>query len=423
MLTRTTLHFTIRFFLIVSLVVITISANERMYGYNKDIRFASMLWRVMLEKKLVGTHSIFTQPYRGLPPHGLYIERIESKLQVGRTRGNVIILKNYINKNIDLMNIINNPSKSLSNISVMFKRRNSYDSDNKNWFYVQYGPSGAIMQGNNGFRLAGRIAKGDPRGCISCHIKAPNKDYVFSHDKFAYNRGDKFYKIKQKAKNMQVRMVSMSGSEDDMHNKKVLFGNREDITYAKNLWTKMEQKGFNLVPSNLYKGDNPSHGSIREVVEGTIDGKRVIVKRNYGGEGATLQSVEQNRAKYLKDITVMAKREKGFDTEHADWFWAKYDKSGYLMRDKKHIKLAGRIAKGSTEGCISCHLSAKSKDLVFKHNNMLNADIVFIKDMVTGMDDNMNNNMNSNMNDNMNNNMNKEGDTMMKGMTQNDEKK
>jgi len=61
------------------------------------------------------------------------------------------------------------------------------------------------------------------------------------------------------------------------------FGNAEDIDYAKSLWTKLEAKGLNLTPANLYVG-GPLHGPVREVLEAVIDGKRIIVKRNYGSK-------------------------------------------------------------------------------------------------------------------------------------------
>jgi hypothetical protein len=151
------------------------------------------------------------------------------------------------------------------------------------------------------------------------------------------------------------------------------FGGSEDVAYAASLWQKLEAKGFNLVPGNLYEG-GPPHGPVREVVEGKIDGKTVIVKRNYGGEDVTMAGVEMNRPKYLKAVTVMAKREKGYDTENRDWFWVKYKANGQLHTNPMKMLLAGRIAKGMDQGCIACHQSASGNDLVFEHNKETNAD-------------------------------------------------
>ncbi len=157
------------------------------------------------------------------------------------------------------------------------------------------------------------------------------------------------------------------------------FGGMEDIAYAKMLWMKIEKKGLNSTPSNLYIGGKP-HGAVREVLEAIIDGKRVIVKRNYGGEGVSLQNVANDRAKYLKAVTVMAKREKGYDSKNNDWFWVKYKADGSLHTNPKGVKLAGLIDKTQKrKGCIACHNSASGGDLVFKHNKEANAEVVYIK--------------------------------------------
>jgi len=156
------------------------------------------------------------------------------------------------------------------------------------------------------------------------------------------------------------------------------FGNAEDIEYAKKLWAKIEAKGLNSTPANLYVG-GPPHGPVREVLEAIIDGKRVIVKRNYGGPDVSVKSVGRNRAKFLKAITVMAKREAGYDPEDADWFWVKYKPDGSLHTNAKGMKLAGRVAKGMEKGCIFCHRSASGNDFVFGHNKEANASTVHVE--------------------------------------------
>jgi hypothetical protein len=156
------------------------------------------------------------------------------------------------------------------------------------------------------------------------------------------------------------------------------FGNAEDIDYAKQLWAKMEAKDLNSIPANLYVG-GPPHGPVREVLEAVIDGKRVIVKRNFGGEGVSVESVGQNRAAFLKAVTVMAKREAGYDPENGNWFWVKYKPNGNLHTNAKGMKLAGRVAKGMDKGCIACHQSASGNDLVFLHNKEANAEVIHVE--------------------------------------------
>ena len=155
------------------------------------------------------------------------------------------------------------------------------------------------------------------------------------------------------------------------------FGNAEDIDYAKQLWLKMEARGLNSTPANLYVG-GPPHGPVREVLEAVIDGKRIIVKRNFGGEDVSVEAVSQNRAVFLKAVTVMAKREDGYDAENGNWFWVKYKPNGNLHTNAKGMKLAGRVAKGMDKGCIACHQSASGNDLVFAHNKEANASVVHV---------------------------------------------
>ena len=156
------------------------------------------------------------------------------------------------------------------------------------------------------------------------------------------------------------------------------FGNAEDIDYSRQLWAKMKAKGLNSTPANLYVG-GPPHGPVREVLEAIIDGKRIIVKRNFGGEGVSVESVSQNRAAFLKAITVMAKREDGYDPENGDWFWVKYKPDGNLHTNAKGMKLAGKVAKGMDKGCIFCHQSASGNDLVFIHNKEANAEVISVE--------------------------------------------
>jgi len=156
------------------------------------------------------------------------------------------------------------------------------------------------------------------------------------------------------------------------------FGNAEDIVYAKQLWAKMEARGLNSTPANLYVG-GPPHGPVREVLEAVIDGKRIIAKRNFGGEGVSVEAVSQNRAAFLKAVTVMAKREDGYDAKNGNWFWVKYKPNGNLHTNAKGMKLAGRVAKGMDKGCIACHQSASGNDLVFAHNKEANASVVHVE--------------------------------------------
>jgi hypothetical protein len=63
----------------------------------------------------------------------------------------------------------------------MYQREAGYDADNQNWFWAKYKPDGSLHKNPKGMQLAGRVAKGKPKGCISCHKVAPGGDYIFTN--------------------------------------------------------------------------------------------------------------------------------------------------------------------------------------------------------------------------------------------------
>ncbi len=151
-------------------------------------------------------------------------------------------------------------------------------------------------------------------------------------------------------------------------------GSPTDVSDSQDVWNTLKKAnlvGTRAEKSKPYKG-TPPHGAVLETLHRdiTVNGHRgiAIVKRNYGGPDVSISKVDANRAKYLKAVTVMFKRESGYDTDDKDWFWAKYKPDGSLFVKEKmgmKIPLAGRVAKGKPEGCISCHRGAPGGDFVF----------------------------------------------------------
>ena len=153
------------------------------------------------------------------------------------------------------------------------------------------------------------------------------------------------------------------------------FGEAEDITYSQNLWSAMVNAGYvgsNSIMSHPYTG-TPPHGKILDTFDGTVTVNgttgAVIVKRNYGGPDVSIENVANEPAKYLKAITVMFKRS-GFDPEDKDWFWVKFKPDGSLHENEKGMKLAGKIAKGMSKGCIACHKAAPGGDFMFNYDRI-----------------------------------------------------
>jgi len=153
------------------------------------------------------------------------------------------------------------------------------------------------------------------------------------------------------------------------------FGNPDDISFAQKLWDKMTHS--RLVGKNAFRpmpyDTAPPHGNIVETLDGFMEmnGRNsvVIVKKNFGERGkTTVEDVADNPGKFMTSVTVMYKREKGYDPESKDWFWAKYTPKGKLMKNPKGMALAGRVAKGSDKACIACHSLAPGGDFVYIHD-------------------------------------------------------
>jgi hypothetical protein len=141
------------------------------------------------------------------------------------------------------------------------------------------------------------------------------------------------------------------------------FGGPDDIAYAQSLWQELEAAklaGEGSMHSNFYEGSEP-HGFVLELfdTDATVNGHngRLVVKRNYGPD-IEVDVASNNPEKHLAAITIMFRREAGYDEDNQNWFWAKYLPDGSLDKNPKGMQLAGRVAKGADVGCIACHSAA-----------------------------------------------------------------
>ncbi len=171
-------------------------------------------------------------------------------------------------------------------------------------------------------------------------------------------------------------LVMIAGCQNIMDN----MGSKVDVADASNLWEVLKKEklvGPDAKKSKPYKASQP-HGKISQVLHQTlyVNGHKgmAIIERNFDGPEVTLDSVNNNALTDLHAITVMFKREEGYDEDNQDWFWAKYKANGNLHVNKNNFMktpLAGRVAKGQSEGCIGCHSSAPGGDFVFNQNIIL----------------------------------------------------
>ena len=171
---------------------------------------------------------------------------------------------------------------------------------------------------------------------------------------------------------MMVRNIA----QDSAAEVKPPFSGPANVNYASQLWSALEKAslvGPGAVQSTPYEGQEP-HGAILVVLEQNVSvGGHTgvaIVKNNYGGEGVSKETVANDPGKYLAAVTVMYQREQGYDPDHQNWFWAKYNPDGTLQANPKGMQLAGRVAKGAEKGCIACHDGAAGDDYVFNHDRL-----------------------------------------------------
>lgn len=154
------------------------------------------------------------------------------------------------------------------------------------------------------------------------------------------------------------------------------FGTEADAEYAALLWAFMNDNklaGEDQIETFPYEGIEP-HGFVLETLytKATVNGHTgdLVIKRNYGPEGVEVEAVQMDRAGHLGAITVMFRREAGYDADNQDWFWVKYLPDGSLDKNPKGMELAGRVAKGADAGCIACHVNADGDDYVFTSNHV-----------------------------------------------------
>ena len=149
-----------------------------------------------------------------------------------------------------------------------------------------------------------------------------------------------------------VAVLAMSASVSLAQD--MMFGGEEDMAYAADIWkimVELDLAGPDSMQIRAYpfEGTDP-HGMMLETFyTSTMIGGHtgaLIIKRNYGPEGVTVDQVMNEPAKHLRAITVMFQRELGYDADNQDWFWVKFLPDGTLDKNPKGVALAGMVAKG-----------------------------------------------------------------------------
>lgn len=165
-------------FVILAFFIGSAGAMEAPFGGAKDVKYAKKLWKSMTKAGYVGADSRMSRPYTGQHPHGAILDTVEGKVKVGGKRLQVIVKRNYGGEGVSIANIANDPAKYLKAVTVMLKRP-GYDPETKDWFWAKFKADGSLDTNPKGMMLAGKVAKGKPKGCIACHSAAPGGDFMF----------------------------------------------------------------------------------------------------------------------------------------------------------------------------------------------------------------------------------------------------
>ena len=166
---------------LVGFVLLSCSTAEKemAFGGEKDVEFANKLWKAMegYENWLMKSDVSM-----GASPHGQFVGLYYNMVNVDGKPYHVIVKDNFGGKDTILEIVSKSPKKYLVAVTPMVQREAGYDPDNNDWFWVKYSADGTVDKNPKGMALAGRVAKGMETGCIACHMKAKDKDYLFTND-------------------------------------------------------------------------------------------------------------------------------------------------------------------------------------------------------------------------------------------------
>ena len=165
--------------LLTALPATTYADDAPPFGDPENLQYATQVWGQMEDYQ---NWKLTTPVYKGASPHGKFLRMFSSFVTVDGIARPIIVKQNFGGKGVTAAAATQDPDKWLKAVTIMLQREAGYDDDNDNWFWVKFAPDGSIMKNPKGMQLAGRVAKGMPAGCISCHLSADGGDYLYFND-------------------------------------------------------------------------------------------------------------------------------------------------------------------------------------------------------------------------------------------------
>ncbi len=105
--------------------------------------------------------------YPGKSPHGAFLRLYANDLAIDAVKAGKIIMPNGA---ILVKENYGKDKKTLMSITPMYKIE-GYNPDGGDWYWANYGPDGKIA------------AAGKPKGCVDCHRRVTQKDWLFTSPK------------------------------------------------------------------------------------------------------------------------------------------------------------------------------------------------------------------------------------------------
>ena len=146
------------------------------YGFKSDVALAEALWRALCGARMAGPDRLNVHAFAGRKPHAIVQQIWAGNVMVQGRMARAVVKANHTSHGATIQSVYDHPNKYLTSYTVMFQNIAGYDPQNRDWFWVKFGPDGQIDKDTNGVAIAGRVDSPSGFGCAACHRKLGGKD-------------------------------------------------------------------------------------------------------------------------------------------------------------------------------------------------------------------------------------------------------